>query len=230
MTVDKTNFDAKFVSPIPTPGSSYPTDVFALEFLSDNVSVLLSGGRRGILDITDLRVPKFGTDADTITHPSSITHIKQIDSHRILVSGLNSSMRQYDLRFRKLDTPAPPRKSKKLRSLYNASATRSILEYPSFHNTATIQHGLDIEPELGVVAVCQEHDSVHPPVQIFSLHGGHKIRLPALEDVSNIERDQVVRCVQWVDDAQHRTRSLWVGNNGGIDRYAWAGNDDLAES
>lgn len=230
MTVDKTNFDARFISPKPKPGSDHPTDIFALDFLSDNISVLLSGGRRGILNITDLRVPKFGTGADAITHPSSITHIKQIDPHRILVSGLNSSLRQYDLRFRRLDTPSPPKKSKKLRSLYNASATRSILEYTSFYNSATIQHGLDIEPELGIVAVCQEHNSVHPPVQIFSLHGGHKVRLPALEDDSKIERDQVIRCLQWVDDAEYRTKSLWVGNNGGIDRYAWAGNEDSAQS
>ena len=89
-----------WISPQPVSGENHPKDIFSLEFLDDNPSILLSGGRPGILNITDLRVPVFGRNADIITHPSSITHIKQLDAHHILVAGLNSSLRQYDLRFR----------------------------------------------------------------------------------------------------------------------------------
>lgn len=226
MTVDKRNYNAEFISPRPLPGADYPTDVFALEFLSDNPSVLLSGGRRGIIDITDLRVPKFGSQADTITHPSSITHIRQLDAHRILVSGLNSSLCQYDLRFRKLDSPDAVRSRKKPRSLYNASATRPILAYPDFHNTASIQHGLDVDLDTGVVAVGQEHDSVHAPVQILSLHGGHRVRAPEVEGFDALSKGQLVKCVQWVTDIENRAKSLYIGCNG-IHRYAWTGEDDF---
>lgn len=228
MTVDKRDYDAHFISPKPTPQTTYPTDVFALEFLSDNPSILLSGGRRGILNITDLRVPKFGLDADTIRHPSSITHIKQLDAHRILVSGLNSSLCQYDLRFRKIDTPTTPvpRTNKKHRSRHNPSPTRSILEYPAFHNTASIQHGLDIDFDTGVVAVGQEHDSVHPAVQLFSLHGGHVLKSPRVEKFGLVAEAQVVKCVQWARDVENRAKSLYIGANG-IFRYAWTGDDDF---
>lgn len=227
MTVDKRDYDAHFISPKPVLHETYPTDIFALEFLSESPSILLSGGRRGILNITDLRLPKFGSNADTIRHPSSITHIRQLDFHRILVSGLNSSLCQYDLRFRKLDTPptpTPPRK--KPRPIQNPNPTKSILEYPEFHNTASIQHGLDIDSETGALAVGQEHDSVHPPVQIFSLHGGHTLRSPRVEKFDMISRDQVVKCVQWVEDVENRAKSLYIGSNG-IWRYAWTGDDDF---
>lgn len=227
MTVDKRDYDAHFISPKPVLHETYPTDIFALEFLSESPSILLSGGRRGILNITDLRLPKFGSEADTIHHPSSITHIRQLDFHRILVSGLNSTLCQYDLRFRKFDTPpAPTPPRKKPRSIQNPNSTKSILEYPEFHNTASIQHGLDIDSETGALAVGQEHDSVHPPVQIFSLHGGHTLRSPRVEKFDMISRDQVVKCVQWVEDVENRAKSLYIGSNG-IWRYAWTGDDDF---
>ena len=133
--MDKRNIDAHFLSRKLFP-HGHAKDVFALEFLSNDPSVLLSGGRNGILNITDLRVPDFGTQADFIRHPSCITHINQLDTHRILVAGLQSSLRQYDLRFRK-----------------TAARTQSILEYPAYHNKSTIRIGLDVDLKTGVVAV-----------------------------------------------------------------------------
>jgi hypothetical protein len=227
MTVDKRDYDTHFISPKPVPEERYPSDVFALEFLADNHSVLLSGGRRGILNITDLRIPKFGSDADTISHPSTITHIKQLDAHRIIVSGLNSTLCQYDLRFRKVDAPPPPAPfGRKYRSIYNATPTRPILEYTGFHNTATIQHGFDVDLETGVVAAAQEHDAfVRPPVQLFSLHGGQMLRSPRLEKFDDLYTDQVVPCLRFVEDCENRAKSLYIGANG-IYRYAWIGDDD----
>ncbi len=121
----------KWLGPKPTQFQNYPKDIFALEFLSDNPSVLLSGGRPGLLHVTDLRVPTFGYgNSDIISHPSSITHIKQLDAHRILVAGLDSHMCQYDLRYRKEETFDPSSThysgSKNPR---NNTSTRSILIY-----------------------------------------------------------------------------------------------------
>lgn len=67
---------------------------------------------------------------------------------------------------------------------------------------------------------------MHPPVQIFSLHGGHTLRSPRVEKFDMISRDQVVKCVQWVEDVENRAKSLYIGSNG-IWRYAWTGDDDF---
>src|SRR5215469_7197564 len=140
-TVSKRDADTSWISPAPNPNTNDPKDIFALSFLSDNPFILLSGTRRGILNITDLRIPKFGADSDIINHPSSITHIKQLDIHRILVSGLNSTLCQYDLRFRKMDTPTPSpapiwHARKKYKSDRNPKPTCPILTYPDYHNNA----------------------------------------------------------------------------------------------
>ncbi|TVY35631.1 hypothetical protein LSUB1_G004755 [Lachnellula subtilissima] len=167
------------------PRGENPSDVFAVEFLADNHNVLLSGGRKGILNIADLRVPNTSSE-DVITHPSCITHIRQLDNHRIIVAGLNSYLCQYDLRFRKLtstvSSSAPglkkhssiPKTRRRDTSFKNQTSTRSLLQYPDFKNDSTINTGFDIDLETGTVAAAQEWDSVNPPVQLFSLHGGHR--------------------------------------------------------
>jgi hypothetical protein len=170
------------------PRRENPTDVFALEFLAENHNILLSGGRKGILNIADLRVPNTSLE-DVIHHPSSITHIRQLDSHRIIVAGLNSNLCQYDLRFRRLtetvpstarrrkksiyNQPTPPTRMGPKRSIYNQTITRSILQYPDFQNDSTINKGFDVDLETGTVAAAQESDDFNPDVRLFSLHGGH---------------------------------------------------------
>jgi len=222
MTVDKRDFDAHFISPKPVPQERYPKDIFALEFLSDNHPVLLSGGRNGILDITDLRIPKFGHDADIIRHPSSITHIKQLDTHRIIVAGLNSSLCQYDLRYRKIDAPPPsPPSRRKLKSFSNSKATKPILQYPGFHNTASIQLGFDVDLETGVVAAAQEHDATHPAVQLFSLHGGDELPPSQVSKFSSLDDDENIKCLRFARDIEDKMKSLYFVS-GGIQRYAWA--------
>ena len=106
------SFDTTFVTP--APDKDQPDDIFAVDFLADNPSILLSGGRRGVLSLTDLRIPMSSAKPDTITHPSSITHIRQIDQHRLIVSGLNSNLAQYDLRFRRTRNlrPTPEQRTK----------------------------------------------------------------------------------------------------------------------
>jgi hypothetical protein len=213
-----------WISPQPLSGDYQPKDIFSLEFLHDNPSILLSGGRPGILNITDLRVPIFGHNADIITHPSSITHVKQLDAHRILVSGLNSSLHQYDLRFRKDTTPSSawPQTFSKRSSRHNRCPTRHILAYPDYCNEATIQLGLDLDIESGIVAAAQEQDEYHSPVQLFSLHSGHKLSSRYLSKKKYVEDVANVKCLRFVGDIEGRMKSLYVGQPPDIQRFAWA--------
>jgi hypothetical protein len=204
-------------------GESHPRDIFSLEFLQDNPSVFLSGGRPGIINITDLRVPMFGRNADTITHPSSITHIKQLDAHRLLVAGLNSSLCQYDLRFRKEEAHS----SRWPQIRRNRHPTRYILTYPDYWNEATIQIGLDVDLESGIVAAAQEQDVHHCPVQLFSLHGGHKLRSPYVSrNIRYVEEITNVKCLRFLRDIESRMKSLFVGQPPDIQRFAWAETEE----
>ena len=200
---------------------THSRSVFALEFLSNEPSILMSGGRNGILNVTDLRAPDYGQQPDIIRHQSSITHIRQLDTHRIVVAGLKSSLCQYDLRYRK----GPQR-------------TQSILQYPEYHNTARVQIGFDVDLESGIIAAAQEHDVLHSPVQLFSLLGGQSLN----SDVANaggesalrnydfnrtnqaIEDFQVVPCVRFIRDVGNRMKSLYIAANV-VTRYGWGSRD-----
>jgi hypothetical protein len=194
ITIDKQNVNAYFLNRDQFP-AGHGKDVFALEFLSEVPSVLMSGGRNGILNMTDLRVPNFGAQADVIKHQSSITHIRQLDTHRIIVAGLKSTLCQYDLRFRK----GPTR-------------TQSVLQYPEYQNTAYIRIGFDVDVESGVVAAAQQHDISHPPIQLFSLHGGYPLQSNVCGFNPTLDHN-VVPCLRFVRDVENRMKSLYVASN-----------------
>jgi hypothetical protein len=217
-----------WISPQPVTGENHPKDIFSLEFLNDNHNVLLSGGRPGILNITDLRVPVFGRNADIITHPSSITHIKQLDAHRVLAAGLNSSLYQYDLRFRKEETHSSPwpQIRQKHSSRRNRLPTRYSLAYPDYYNETTIQLGFDVDLESGIVAAAQEQDEHHCPVQLFSLHGGHKLLSPFVSKARYVEDIMNVKCLRFARDIEGRMKSLYVGQPPDIQRFAWAETEE----
>ncbi|KAH7413319.1 hypothetical protein BKA64DRAFT_660795 [Cadophora sp. MPI-SDFR-AT-0126] len=220
------SYDTYFITL--APSKDQPDDTFAIEFLSDNPSVLLSGGRRGILGITDLRLPMSSPNSDTITHPSSITHICQLDQHRLIVSGLNSTLCQYDLRFRKTRNLKPiPEQKAKAKSRLNFHPTSPILVYPDYQNTASHQAGFDIDLEAGIVAAAQEADEFTPAIQLFSLHGGHKLDSPHANGFqAKDDDDWLVKCLRFARDTDSGMKSLYVGHRKKIQRYAWGDVDD----
>ncbi|CZR53804.1 uncharacterized protein PAC_03685 [Phialocephala subalpina] len=200
------------------PALHYPKDVFALEFLSlgesnQNPSILLCGGRPGEINRIDLRAPVFANET-LIFHPSSITHIKQVDKHRIIVPGLESSMCQYDLRFLKefQDT-----RLKILRT-----TTHPYLQYPEYKNKATILAGFDIDTESGLVAAAQEGDDYSPAIQIFSLHSGHVLASRRLGRGSHYLPPFTPNCLRFVRDVPGTMKSLYVATQrGAITRHAF---------
>ncbi|KAI9053874.1 hypothetical protein LZ554_002821 [Drepanopeziza brunnea f. sp. 'monogermtubi'] len=158
------NLVLTWLTPSPKDDLRVVDDVFALSFLTDNPTILLSGGRKGILTLSDLRAPITIFGADKITHPSTITHIQPLNAHQIIVAGLNSSLCQYDLRYRK-DEFAISLTHRKSKSRQNPEPTRSILRYPAYQNSANWQIGFDVDLESGIVAAVSR--AIFFPSDIF---------------------------------------------------------------
>jgi hypothetical protein len=182
--------------------------------------------------VTDLRIPIFGPDPDIIIHPSSIIHIRQLDTHRIIVAGLNSHLCQYDLRFRKMDRTPQPQNSQVGRAIEieNPYPTRSIVQYPEYHNSANTRLGFDINIETGVVAACQEQftGTHYESVQLFSLHSGQSLDSPLLSSklfAPEEPDDCNINCVRFARDSDFKTKSLYVIKRN-IQRYAWVPQAD----
>lgn len=155
-------------------------------------------------------------------------------------------MCQYDLRYRKIDTPPPPPDSptpkgnKKQSKHYHAyskprrNPTRSILSYAEYKNGAIIRTGLDVDIESGLIAAGQEADEETAKVEIFSLHGGQRLRSQVAERCKGGGRhgwsERPSNCVKWVEDGYGNGKSLWVGMDKEVKRFTWGtweeGKDD----
>ncbi|ESZ96223.1 hypothetical protein SBOR_3381 [Sclerotinia borealis F-4128] len=217
------NLDTSWIRQQPFENSdSYPRDVFALDFLPNHKDILLTGERRGILSITDLRSSHQGLKSGKIKHTSCITHIKPLDEHRILVAGCASDLCQYDTRFIKPNTfNAPCIKGKERRSEY-VSATKSCLSYPDYVTDGYLIIGLDVDLELGVIAVAQNHDKC---IKLFSLHGGHI--LPTRPGFGIYEDDDELHFLEpfvghlkFVQDTPNAPKSLWAATQRRLMRFS----------
>jgi hypothetical protein len=71
-----------------------PSDVLALEFLGPEL--LACGSRDSALRLVDTRMSTAYANSNscfTVRHPSSITHIKQMNENDVIVCGLEDSVR-----------------------------------------------------------------------------------------------------------------------------------------
>lgn len=206
MTIEKGRANAQWI----VNSDSKTREVLALEFLQNQPSVLLAGDRRGEISLLDIRAdnPKFGQDV--IENRSAVTHIKSLDDYRVLVAGPGDgeipTMFQYDLRWREKMSIKGSRQRK------GKFCTRPVLEYPG-HVNPYPKFGLDVDLDAGLVAAAQEDQTV----QLFSLHGGHKIDYAGKDE----KREYPIECLRFVPDREDSVKSLYMAGSDSIYRYAW---------
>jgi WD40 repeat protein len=163
-----------------------PQEIFAQDFQEGNPNVLLAGGRQPRLWLTDLRSPH--TQWSFAKHVSSISHIKSVNPHQVLVCGLQSSMALYDVRFFQR----------------NPRGTRPLLKFHEHHNEAHFHIGWDVSPELNVVAAAQDNGTV----KLFSLKSGRRLQCPVVE---SIQVDAPIKALMFQKMPRERMASLFVG-------------------
>ncbi|EXK93896.1 hypothetical protein FOQG_05065 [Fusarium oxysporum f. sp. raphani 54005] len=167
-------------------GIQLPQETFAQDFQEGNHNVVFAGGRQPRLWITDLRAPE--PQWSFANHASSISHIKSVNPHQVLASGLRSSMALYDVRY----LSSEPR------------GTKPLLYFHGHCNEAHFHIGWDVSPELNVVAAAQDNGTV----KLFSLRSGRQLRCPAVE---TIHVDTPIKALMFQRMPRERMPSLFVG-------------------
>ncbi|KAF5268642.1 hypothetical protein FOXYS1_456 [Fusarium oxysporum] len=167
-------------------GIQLPQEAFAQDFQEGNHNVVFTGGRQPRLWITDLRAPE--PQWSFANHASSISHIKSVNPHQVLASGLKSSTALYDVRYLSSDP----------------LGTKPMLHFNGHRNEAHFHIGWDVSPELKVVAAAQDNGTV----KLFSLRSGRKLRCPAVE---LIHTDTPVKALMFQRMPRERMPSLFVG-------------------
>lgn len=241
LTLDKERQDLTWLKDEDVPCSSTKKSVLsddftALEFLSAPKSgqapfTLLAGARSGSVRRFDLRAPVVPEFTPLITHASLVQHIKQIDEHHIIVVGMQSNLRQYDMRYLRLvddDIGAWPRK--------RVTMTTPCVRYDEYVNESSYHVGFDIDTESGLVATSQS--GRHPDVasvQLFSLHGGNQVRAPIpsreiqAPDITDERFESLIGpwSIQFVQDVEGSMKSLYVSDsNEHMIRYGWSNTDE----
>lgn len=223
MTIDRTTLEFGFIA-FPELDDEITQSIFAVEFLCKQPEVILAGQRSGRITLIDTR-QRFvfpGYSNTDFQHPSSVSHIRSIDEHRLVVAGPNSTLCQYDLRFRKkgrpqttwLDSNIP----RHMQSHSKGSNTVPIQTYPEHNNEAYLDLGFAVDAEAGLLAAAQSGQG--NKVMIFSLHGGGVVRtIDAEHDGSSIDLAPC-RAMKFVDDSEGRQlKSLWVAKGTKIIKY-----------
>jgi WD40 repeat protein len=167
-------------------GVQLPQETFAQDFQEGNHNVVLTGGRQPRLWITDLRAPE--PQWSFANHASSISHIKSVNPHQVLASGLKSLMALYDVRYLSSD----PR------------GTKPLLHFHGHRNEAHFHIGWDVSPELNVVVAAQDNGTM----KLFSLRSGRQLRCPAVE---TIHVDTPVKALMFQRMPRERMPSLFIG-------------------
>lgn len=189
----------------PATRDSAIDDPLALSFLDSQPSVLASGHRSGHFHIHDLRTSRPAIRGN-MRHSAAITHMQRVDPVRLVVNGLNSSLRMYDLRYLSPE-PAPIQQSNYLdHDLWRA--TKPVLTYPELSPSEQTGLAFDVDIESGVIAATGSDMKV----ALFSLFGGQKIR--------EIDGDRAT-AMRWVSDREGGMKSLYVAGEKGMRRFTW---------
>ncbi|KAF5598557.1 myocyte-specific enhancer factor 2d [Fusarium pseudocircinatum] len=186
-------------------GTQLPQETFAQDFQEGNHNVVFTGGRQPRLWITDLRAPE--PQWSFANHASSISHIKSVNPHQVLASGLKSSMALYDVRYLTSD----PR------------GTKPLLYFVGHRNEAHFHIGWDVSPELNVVAAAQDNGTM----KLFSLRSGRQLRCPAVEA---IHLDTPIKALMFQRMPTERMPSLFIGEGPLLRKFSFGRTDFEDES
>ncbi|KAF4986658.1 hypothetical protein FGRMN_10726 [Fusarium graminum] len=193
----RSNETLSAIAPGVTPkGMQVPQEIFAQDFQEGNHNILLAGGRQPRLWLADLRASP--VQWSFAKHASSISHIKSVNPHQVLVSGLQSSMALYDVRFLSR----------------NPRGARPLLKFADHHNEAHFHIGWDVSPKLNVVAAAQDNGTV----KLFSLRSGRRLRCPAVE---SIHTDAPIKALMFQKMPRERMPSLFIGEGLSLRKFSF---------
>ncbi|KAI9836192.1 MAG: hypothetical protein M1819_001529 [Sarea resinae] len=180
----------------------FPSDVLALEFLSP--TIIAAGLRDSTVRLYDQRS---AGKALRLRHSSSVTGIKQVDEFRVVVCGIKSSLRLYDLRYQSSGNSSRKRN--------HSPSTLPVYDYPH-NNEYRLDLGFDVDTETGLIAAATEDKRV----QIFSLHTGERLASPAFQKPFQ-DFPTAVQFATMSEEKRDDSKSLVVAAGGVVEECKW---------
>ncbi|KAH9908068.1 hypothetical protein F4778DRAFT_460709 [Xylariomycetidae sp. FL2044] len=175
-------------------------DVFSIVFPQDHKDLFVFGGRPGYLVGADMRTPYHSWDALHVG--STITQIRTVNEHQVLVAGLKHKMAVFDRRFGK----GGNNKNNIFASISDGDRAAIPLQtFPQYRNAAHIDIGLDYDRDSGVVAAA--HDDGR--VALYSVRTGRRLKSEAVD--TTYSHAGPIQCIQFRNFPLDVTSSLFMG-------------------
>lgn len=173
-------------------GQKFRSEVITVDWLDTNT--ILNGLRNSTVKLWDARIGGPEGTRSRIQHPSSVTHIRSLNSRMVVVAGLKSHLCIYDMRF-----------------LRKTGFTKPYIDYPSYRKEAgQVGGGFDVCK--GVIAASTDDGSV----QLFDCERGNELQNPIKGYA------QPIRCLTFIEGEDTRKPPrLFVGIGSNIDEWVW---------
>ncbi|KAK7977605.1 hypothetical protein PG988_005095 [Apiospora saccharicola] len=194
-------------------------DIFALEFMNEHPSILLAGGRPGHLSIKDVRDRNDDTRNVSKKLGSPITHIKSLNEHNVLVSGLKNAMAVYDVRMLRNGSSNNNGNARANRRHPALAHVMPVVQFPDYRNGPHIQIGLDVDRENGIVAAAHEDGKV----AVYSTKTGHRLQSPDIDQIRS--HRGVIQSLQFETMPRDTHPTLFVGNGSNLHTYSFGVRD-----
>lgn len=203
---------------------------FALEFLAESPAILLAGKRSGAINVLDLRARNCLSQTATMFHASSVSRIKQINEHTVVVSGLESTMAIYDLRYTKKTErrhmlPASHFKhSYRRNNMFKAPCyTYPVITIIDHENEFRHDADMAVDRETGLIAAAQV-DDLDSPVKLFDSRTGDLVKTLGSKELGwePIQDGPYSKQLRWVEDrGKNLPKALWVARGHELYTCSW---------
>lgn len=193
-------------------------DIFALEFMDEHPSILLAGGRPGHLSVKDVRDRNDDTRNMSKRLGSPITHIKSLNEHNVVVSGLKNAMAVYDVRMLRSSTNNNSNNNNNSRANRRhptLAHVMPVVQFPDYRNGPHIQIGLDVDREKGIVVAAHDDGKV----AVYSTKTGHRLQSPDIDQIRS--HRGVIQSLQFETMPRDNHPTLFVGNGSNLHTYSF---------
>ncbi|KAK8086952.1 hypothetical protein PG994_001926 [Apiospora phragmitis] len=209
--------DPRWLAPPPhaTTYAEIYRDIFALEFLNEHPSILLAGGRPGHLSIKDVRDRNDDTRDVSKRLGSPITHIKSLNEHNVLVSGLKDAMAVYDVRMLRKTSSSNDNNARANRHHPTFAHVLPVVRFPKYQNGPHIQIGLDVDRDNSIVAAAHDDGKV----AVHSTKTGHRLKSPDIDQIRS--HRGVIQSLQFETMPRDSHPTLFVGNGSNLHAYTF---------
>ncbi|KAK9461228.1 uncharacterized protein V1516DRAFT_664388 [Lipomyces oligophaga] len=194
----------------------FSSDVFALTNTTPERNSYMSGHRNGRMVMYDSRIERKhdrlnGGGIEFGHHASAITQMRKVNEDYLLVSGLDSTLALYDMRF----TGSQSHKGQISEPVLNLER--------GYVNRFRFDHAFAVSPDSRLLAIGGQDGRI----SVYNISTGRRLE----SQLTRQKYDQVVKCAAWTEalnSNKYSSEGLLVGN-GLVVEYWTSYNQDLSE-